>query len=160
MNGSDVRKFIKQGEQATEVLEKLGYTYSAKAGEHPHWVAPVDVLDPIKEALLKIVAEATETQVKEFKEAQRDDPQGPNWHLIKDMVGRNFKVRAENIPESNVLRGYSAGPHFFGKLFRALEIKYRRSDEYTGYAVLFSFKLRPFNEEVVWLPLSACAFQS
>lgn len=48
MNSSEVRKFIKQGEQATEVLEKLGYTYSTKEGEHPHWVAPFNPLDALK----------------------------------------------------------------------------------------------------------------
>ncbi|QNJ57460.1 hypothetical protein [Pseudomonas phage Waldo5] len=38
MNSSDVRKFIKKGEQAVDVLESLGYTYVANGKEHPHWV--------------------------------------------------------------------------------------------------------------------------
>uniref|UniRef100_A0AAU6W3D7 Uncharacterized protein n=1 Tax=Pseudomonas phage Lepni01 TaxID=3138536 RepID=A0AAU6W3D7_9VIRU len=155
MNGSDVRKFIKQGEQATEVLEKLGYTYSAKAGEHPHWIAPVNPMDPILEALNKMIAEKVDADIKA---RIKDDPRGPNWHLVQPFEGKDFKVKPEAIPLNSQLRPFAFGPHFAGKLFRAIEIRYHRSTEYTGYAVLFHFNVRPYRPEVVWLPLSAVAF--
>jgi hypothetical protein len=157
MNGSEVRKFIKQGEQATEVLNKLGYTYSDKQGEHPHWVAPLNPMDPILEALNKMITEKVDADIKA---RLKDSQDGPNWHLVAPMVGKNFKVRPECIPSRHQLFKYAYGPHFAGRVFRAEEIRYHRSGEYTGYAVLFSFNVRPFRPEVVWLPLSAVAFQS
>ncbi|WYW04277.1 hypothetical protein Kompost2_00027 [Pseudomonas phage vB_PpuP-Kompost-2] len=155
MNGSEVRKFIKQGEQATEILSELGYEYSAKAGEHPHWVAPVKPIDGLKEQLEALIKAGVEEGIKS---RIKDDPRGPNWHLVQPMVGKNFKVRPENIPVNHQLRNYAYGPHFGGKTFRAEEIRYHRSEEYTGYAVLFHFNARPYRPEVVWLPISAVAF--
>ncbi|WYW04226.1 hypothetical protein Kallioja_00028 [Pseudomonas phage vB_PpuP-Kallioja] len=154
---SEVRKFIRKAETATETLESLGYVYSDKEGEKPHWVAPVNPIDPIVEALQKMIAEKVEADIKA---RIKDDPRGPNWHLVAPMQGKNFKVRPECIPARHQLFKYAYGPHFAGKVFRAEEIRYHRSTEYTGYAVLFHFNLRPFRPEVVWLPLSAVAFQS
>jgi hypothetical protein len=159
MNGSEVRKFIKQGEQATEVLNKLGYTYSDKQGEHPHWVAPEKPMDNLKAALEALIKVGIEEGVEAHKEALKKDPRGPNWHLVEQMVGRNFKVRMENIPIGHSLRtfGYS---HFSGRVFRAESIEYRRDPSYTGYAVNFTFATRPYRPETVWLPLSCAAFQN
>lgn len=157
MNGSDVRKFIKRGEQAAEVLEKLGYSYIEKAGHHPHWEAPVNPMDPILEALNKMIAEKVDADIKA---RIKDDPRGPNWHLVAPMVGKDFRVQCAKIPANSQLAAFAFGPHFAGKLFRAIEIRYHRSEEYTGYAVLFNFNVRPYRTEVVWLPLSAVAFSN
>jgi hypothetical protein len=156
MNGSEVRKFIKQGEQATEVLNKLGYTYSTKQGEHPHWVAPLNPMDPILEALNKMITEKVDADIKA---RLKDAPEGPNWHLVAPMVGRNFEVRQENIPRFSKLANYG-GNHFRGRLFSAEEIKYMRLKEYTGYAVHFEFAVNPYRKETVWLPLSCAAFRN
>lgn len=155
MNGSDVRKFIKQGEQATELLEKMGYQYSAKPGEHPHWIAPENPLDPIIEGLKKLVAEQVAAATP--KPEPVDPAKGPNWHIVKELIGKLFMVRQENIPLTSVMRGFGKW-HFQGKRFTALDLQYRRTPDYTGYAVLFKFNTRPYQPEVVWLPLSACAF--
>jgi hypothetical protein len=157
MNGSDVRKFIKQGELAVTVLEKLGYEFVDNQKEHPHWKAPLNPMDPICEALHKMIAEKVDADIKA---RVKDDPRGPNWHLVAPMQGKNFKVNPASIPVNHQLRTFAFGPHFQGKLFRAEEIRYHRSDEYTGYAVLFTFNVRAYRPEVVWLPLSAVAFQS
>jgi hypothetical protein len=157
MNGSDVRKFIKQGELATDVLKKLGYEFVDNQHEHPYWKAPLNPMDPILEALNKMIAEKVDADIKS---RVKDDPRGPNWHLVAPMVGKNFKVRPECIPSRHHLFKFAYGPHFAGKLFSAEEIRYHRSEEYIGYAVLFRFNIRPYRPEVVWLPLSAVAFQS
>lgn len=157
MNGSEVRKFIKQGEQATEVLTKLGYEYSTKEGEHPHWVAPLNPMDPILEALNKMISEKVDADIKA---RIKDDPRGPNWHLVAPMVEKYFSVRPENIPVNHQLRNYDHRVHFTGKLFKPEEIRYHRSKEYTGYVVLFNFRTKAYQSEVVWLPLSAVAFRN
>lgn len=156
MNSSEVRKFIKQGEQATEVLEKLGYTYSTKEGEHPHWVAPFNPLDALRDSLEALIQEGIKAGVKK---AIAEDPRGPNWHLVEDLIGKNFAVRPENIPVGHQLRGYGHEGHFRGRFFHATKIEYRRDPSYTGYAVYFNFALRPYRPETVWIPLSACAFR-
>lgn len=156
MNSSEVRKFIKQGEQATEVLEKLGYTYSTKEGEHPHWVAPFNPLDSLRDSLEALIQEGIKAGVKK---AIAEDPRGPNWHLVDGLAGKNFAVRPENIPVGHQLRGYGHEGHFRGRFFNATKIEYRRDPSYTGYAVYFNFALRPYRPENVWIPLSACAFR-
>lgn len=156
MNGSEVRKFIKQGEQASEVLVKLGYEYSTKEGEHPHWVEPVKPLDCLKDRLEDLIKMGIEEGVKK---RIAEDPRGPNWHLVEGFVGKNFQVRPENIPVGHQLRGYGHEGHFRGRHFGALKIEYRRDPSYTGYAVYFQFALRPYRPEQVWIPLSACAFR-
>lgn len=157
MNGSEVRKFIKQGEQASEVLVKLGYEYSTKEGEHPHWVAPVKPLDCLKDRLEDLIKLGIEEGIKA---RLKEDPRGPNWHLVAPMVGTKFSVRPECIPLNHQLHAYDARAHFMGKLFDAAEIRYHQSKEYTGYAVLFHFRTKFHQTEVVWLPLSAVTFRN
>ncbi|WYW02847.1 hypothetical protein Emajogi_00025 [Pseudomonas phage vB_PpuP-Emajogi] len=65
MNHSDIRKYLKQGEQAVDVLKSLGYTYVANGKEHPHWVAPVNPLDLIIEGIKSMVSEQVAATIKE-----------------------------------------------------------------------------------------------
>jgi len=152
MNHSDIRKHLKKGELAVEAIEKLGFVFVDNQREHPHWVAPESPMDDLKDALEAII----KTRVQE---AVKNDPRGPNWHLVEGMVGKDFQVRPENIPLGHALRGFGFDGHFRGKNFNAIEIKYRRDPNYTGYAVSFNFATRPFRPETVWIPLSACAFR-
>lgn len=156
MNSSDIRKHLRKGEQAVEALEALGYEY--KEGlQKPEWVAPVNPQDALKDALEALIKTGIEEGIKA---RIKEDPRGPNWHLVAPMEGKNFKVRHDCIPSRHQLFKYAYGPHFAGRVFRAEEIRYHRSEEYTGYAVLFHFYVRAYRPEVVWLPLSAVAFQS
>lgn len=152
MDYSDIRKHLKKGELATEALEKLGFVYSTKEGEHPHWVAPVKPIDGLAEQIQALIDAAV-------KKAQAEDPRGPNWHLVAGYVGKDFMVRAENLPVWHHMREYATGPHFRGKHYHAIKIEYRRDPSYTGYAVYFNFATRPYRPEIVWIPLSACAFR-
>lgn len=159
MNHSDIRKHLKKGELAVEMLEKMGAMFVDNQKEHPHWVAPIKPIDGLKEQLEALIKAGIEQGIEAHKEALKKDPRGPNWHLVEQMVGRNFKVRMENIPIGHSLStfGYS---HFSGRVFRAESIEYRRDPSYTGYAVNFTFATRPYRPETVWLPLSCAAFQN
>jgi hypothetical protein len=157
LNYSDIRKQLKKGELAIEALEKMDYSFVDNQREHPHWKAPVNPIDPIVAAIQKMIADKVD---EDIKARIKDDPRGPNWHLVAPMVGKNFRVRPECIPLNHQLRKYSATHHFDGRSFHAIEIRYHRSNEYTGYAVLFKFAVHAFNPEVVWLPLSAVAFSN
>ena len=168
MNHSDIRKYLKQGEQAVDVLKSLGYTYVANGKEHPHWVAPVNPLDPILEGIKKLAADYSAEKIKEetskaflLGEAsgkREVELKGPNWDNVKDLVGQVFCVSVSKIPGHSKLITYGAN-HFNGKQFKCLEIRYHRSIEYTGYAVIFEFNSRPFTSETVWLPLGSCVFR-
>lgn len=168
MNHSDIRKYLKQGEQAVDVLKSLGYTYVANGKEHPHWVAPVNPLDPIIEGIKAMVSEQVAGQLKDattkaYLKGEADahrtiDLKGPQWDSVKDLKGLPFSIQLAKIPSHSKLSGYNIS-HFANKQFTCMEVRYHRSPEYTGYAVLFSFALRPFNPETVWLPLSACVFR-
>jgi hypothetical protein len=163
MNHSDIRKHLKKGELAVEMLEKMGATFVENQKEHPHWVIPVKPIDGLKEqleALIKAgIEQGVEAHMETLKASQKDDPRGPNWHLVEPMVGRNFEVRQENIPRFSKLANYG-GSHFRGRLFSAEEIKYMRLKEYTGYAIFFEFAVHPYRKETVWLPLSCAAFRN
>ncbi|UAV89330.1 hypothetical protein ALEA_26 [Pseudomonas phage ALEA] len=152
MNHSDIRKHLKKGEQAVDVLESMGYKYVANDREHPHWVAPENPLNDIQKAIEALV----ETRVAKARE---DDIYGPNWANVKQLAGKKFSVATAKIPAGMKLADYGS-IHFQNRQFTAKEIRYHRSAEFTGYAVLFDFVLRPFHKpEVVWLPMSACVFQ-
>lgn len=154
MNSSDVRKFIKKGEQAVDVLESLGYRYVANGKEHPHWLAPVNPIDPLIEGLKKLVDERVAAESSKVREGIA---KGPNWDQVCHLQGKTFLVMLGRVPTANKLREYHPS-HFSGKEFTCAEVRYVRSPEYTGYAVLFEFDTKPFSSEIVWLPLSACAF--
>lgn len=168
MNHSEVRKFLKKGEQAVDVLESLGYTYVANGREHPHWVAPVNPLNDITKAIEELVKTRVAAEVKdetakaylagEASGRREADLKGPEWNSVKDLKGLPFSVMLAKIPSHSKLSGYSS-VHFTNRQFNCLEIRYHRSAVYTGYAVLFSFPIRPFHPETVWLPLSACVFR-
>lgn len=168
MNHSDIRKYLKQGEQAVDVLKSLGYTYVANGKEHPHWVAPENPLDPIIEGIKSLVSEQAAATIKEetlkaYLKGEADaihntDLRGPQWDSVKDLKGLPFSIMVAKIPSHSKLHGYSM-THFTNRQFSCLEVRYHRSPEYTGYAVLFSFPVRLFHPETVWLPLSACVFR-
>ena len=154
MNHSDIRKYLKQGEQAVDVLKSLGYVYVANGKEHPHWVAPVKPIDGLREQIEALI----DKEVQERSEKVREGiSKGPNWENVAHLQGKKFSVMTGSIPKTSKLREYHPS-HFSHKQFICLEVRYYRSPEYTGYAVLFDFAVRPHSTEVVWLPLSACAF--
>lgn len=152
MNHSDIRKHLKKGELAVALLEKMGAIYVENEREHPHWVEAVKPIDGLAKQLEDLIEAG-------IKAAQKNDPRGPNWHLVEGLVGKDFAVRPENIPLGHALRGFGFDGHFRGKHFHAIEIEYRRDPSYTGYAVSFKFATRPYRPEIVWIPLSACAFR-
>lgn len=154
MNHSDIRKHLKKGETAVDVLESLGYQYVANGKEHPNWVAPVNPLNEITKTLEELIASQVSSKVKA---AQLGERQGPNWDQVVVLQGKKFSVMLSRIPSDNKLREYHPS-HFANKQFTCLEIRYYSSPAYTGYAVLFEFNTKPFNSEIVWLPMSACAF--
>lgn len=164
MNHSEIRKHLKKGELAVETLSKLGWLYVENEREHPHWVAPANPQDALKEALQALIDMGIAEGVKKalpdaLKKAQESDPRGPNWHLVEGLVKKDFAIRPENIPVGHQLRGYGFEGHFRGRHFTPVSIEYRRDPSYTGYAVSFNFATRPYRPETVWVPLSACAFR-
>lgn len=154
MNSSEVRKFIKKGELAVEVLESLGYTFSTPDNSHPVWVKPVEVLDPILESIKKLIESQVESRV-----IHENGAYGPRWDSVKGLKGRPFKINHSKIPDGHKLERYGV-THFWNKLFVAQEIRYENSETFKGYVVLFKFNTKPFTTEAVWLPLSACSFQT
>uniref|UniRef100_A0AAU8BVK1 Uncharacterized protein n=1 Tax=Pseudomonas phage PMBT23 TaxID=3137284 RepID=A0AAU8BVK1_9VIRU len=162
MNNSEVRAHLRKGETAVALLETLGYRFDTDPANANRkvWIAPAPKPeDEITKTVRELIETREKAAVDVFKKGLEYDKHGPNWHLVKDMVGRNFKVRCENIPEGHPLREFGYGPHFFGKVFKAIEIKYERSATYTGYTVAFHFNTRPYTPQVVRLPLSCAAFQ-
>lgn len=152
LDNNEVRAHIRKGEQAVTLLTSLGYVYKTPANAPHVWEAPVSPVDELKDALEAIIK-------ARVQEAVKADPRGPNWHLVEGLVGKDFMVRPENIPEGHTLRIFNPVHHFRGKSFNATKIEYRRDPNYTGYAVSFNFNVRPFRQESVWIPLSACAFR-
>lgn len=163
MNNQEVRAHLRMGEQAVNMLSALGYRYGTDPvnANRKVWIAPVNPQDSLKDALEALIKTGIEEGIKKAKPAEPEcDRYGPRWGTVRGLVGRNFKILAEKIPEGHKLAGYSHGPHFFGKLFLTEDIVYRQGVEgFTGYVVVFRFLTRPHTPEVVWLPLSACAFQ-
>lgn len=164
LDNSEVRAHLRMGEQAVTLLTSLGYHYAQPSNAVHQWVAPANPQDVLKDALEALIKTGIEQGVKNqmdaLKKGSAFDPKlGPNWHLVEPMVGKLFRVRPENIPESNEMRLYGT-IHFSGVNYRAQEIDYQTSKEYTGYRVRFLFRKRPFSTlESVWLPLSCAAFQ-
>ncbi|AUV61733.1 hypothetical protein HOS76_gp39 [Pseudomonas phage Henninger] len=162
MNHSDIRKHLKMGELAVTVLETLGYSYVVNEREHPHWKAPENPQDALKEALEALIKDGIEKGVAAQLDAFKNDPEkGPNWHLVAGLEGSKFQIRPENIPLTHELRDYGR-IHFTGKNYTAKRIEYKRVEpgKYTGYVVVFDFQMRPysfFTEQR--LPLSCAAFQ-
>ncbi|WYW04470.1 hypothetical protein Mudajogi_00025 [Pseudomonas phage vB_PpuP-Mudajogi] len=164
MNNSEVRAHLRKGELAVALLETLGYRFETDPANANRtiWIAPPATdEDTVTSALKKLIKDET---AKAYLAGERSGlakaapEQGPNWHLVKDMVGRFFRIRPENIPEHHPLREFGA-IHYNGVNFKAMSIQYERSATYTGYTVAFEFKTRPFTPQVVRLPLSCAAFR-
>ncbi|CUR50693.1 hypothetical protein SHL_00003 [Pseudomonas phage shl2] len=161
MNNSEVRAHLRKGETAVALLETLGYRFDTDPANANRkvWIAPAPKPeDDLTASIKKLIKDETAKAYLAGERSVTNSSHGPNWHLVRDMVGKNFKVRPENIPEQHPLRNFSAGPHFFGKVFRAESIQYERSATYTGYTVSFHFNTRPYTPQVVRLPLSCAAF--
>lgn len=152
MKNTEVRKFLKKGEDAIEILEGLGYSYSQPANSQPKWVAPVNPVEDIAEAIKKIIAEKTVAIP-----ATKPDPSIIPDH-IKALRGRKFNVMMNRIPANSKLASYGLDHFKTDRIFEVIEVRYTANEDFCGYAVLFSFNTRPLTPEIVWLPLSACAF--
>ena len=152
MNNQDVRQHLRKGELAVAQLETLGFTYEVRKG----WTAPE--LKP-KHLSREEAVKALKELVEGLEVPAEKPIEGPNWNLVKDMVGHSFKVRPQNIPLTHPLREYNPLHHFAGKWFIAESIQYERSEHYTGYMVSFRFNLKPHSPSLVRLPLSCAAFQ-
>lgn len=163
MNNSEVRAHLRKGELAVTVLETLGYRFETDPANTNReiWIAPAPVKkhkDLFEEALDPLIDSLRDLMFKEV--ARREEavvrPQGPNWHIVKDLAGKHFTIRPENIPRGHDL--YRR--HVLGHRFKATSIEYVKNiGDYTGYRALFNcqFGLDP-QVRTLWLPLSACAF--
>uniref|UniRef100_A0AAU6W3S6 Uncharacterized protein n=1 Tax=Pseudomonas phage Ghuch01 TaxID=3138535 RepID=A0AAU6W3S6_9CAUD len=161
MNNSEVRAHLRKGELAVTVLETLGYRFETDPANSNRtiWVAPEPTPeDTVAKAVKDLIETQTKAGIDVFKRSLEHDKHGPNWHLVKDLKGKTFRIRPENIPLAHPLRGYGVN-HFRGVNYVATDIRYERSPHYTGYTVCFEFKTRPYTPEVVRLPLSCAAFQ-
>lgn len=162
MNNSEIRKHLRKGELAVALAESLGYTFGTdpENANREVWNAPpATPEDAALKALRELIESREVAAVNAFKESQKTNPNGPNWHLVEGMQGRLFRVRPENIPVGHPLRDY--GKIHFERNYRADEIRYVRSPAYTGYSVGFKFQKFPYAlHETVWLPLSCAAFAS
>jgi hypothetical protein len=163
LDNSEVRAHLRKGEQAVTLLTSLGYRYETPSNAPHLWVAPENPQDALKDALEALIKtgieQGVENQMDALRKTQATDTKGPNWNLVEGMVGKLFRVRQENIPESHPLRNYGMN-HFAGVNFLAQSIQYERHTEYTGYTVSFGFRLRPYGIlKEVRLPLSCAAFQ-
>ncbi|UMO76099.1 hypothetical protein PF_00025 [Pseudomonas phage P413] len=163
MNNSEVRAHLRKGELAVTVLETLGYRFETDPANANRtvWVAPEPTPeDTVTKAVKDLIkAETAKAYLAGEKYGlEQGNGQGPNWHLVKDLKGKIFRLRPENIPEMHPLRRFGVS-HFHGVNFMAIDITYERSRHYTGYLVHFEFKTRPYTPEVVRLPLSCAAFQ-
>lgn len=58
MDLQDVRKFVRKGDDATKLLEEMGYRYESNVGNAPpRWVKPAGPLDPVYEVVGKLMAD-------------------------------------------------------------------------------------------------------
>ena len=172
MNNSEIRKHLRKGELAVATLEALGHVFGTdpENSNREIWIAPVDPKDTLKELLEEIIKDGIEKGLKERLKDEtakaylageafaKNGPQGPNWHLVKGMVGKQFRVKPENIPLDHPLRSFGS-IHFHGVNYIAQSIQYERSEAYTGYTITFVMALRPYRPQEVRLPLSCAAFQ-
>lgn len=152
MKNTEVRKFLKKGEDAIEALNALGYVYEEPLKGAPKWVAPKDPVDEIAEAIKKLIIERTPKTSRVPAPVEKEMPR----HLT-NLVGRKFSVTVSRIPEFSKLSRFGDW-HFRQRTFEAMEVRHTKNESYEGYAVLFSFNTHPNTPEVVWLPLSACVF--
>ncbi|QJD54615.1 hypothetical protein PssvBMR1_gp22 [Pseudomonas phage MR1] len=161
MNNSEVRAHLRKGELAVTVLETLGYRFETDPANANRtiWVAPEPTPeDTVAKAVKDLIETQTKAGIDVFKRSLEHDKHGPNWHIVKELKGKYFRVRPENIPELHPLRNFGDS-HFRARNYKALDITYERSKRYTGYLVCFEFNTRPYTPEVVRLPLSCAAFQ-
>lgn len=76
MTNSDIRAHLRKGELAVELLEKLGYTFEPNVPKGPAvWQKPLadKVLDPIVEALQKMIADRVAEQIPSPKQLETGD---------------------------------------------------------------------------------------
>uniref|UniRef100_A0AAU6VZM4 Uncharacterized protein n=1 Tax=Pseudomonas phage Ghual01 TaxID=3138534 RepID=A0AAU6VZM4_9CAUD len=159
IDNSEVRAHLRMGEQAVTLLKSMGYRYDRPDNAAHKWVAPEPTPeDTVAKAVKDLIETQTKAGIDVFKRSLEHDKHGPNWHLVKDLKGKIFRIRPENIPLAHPLRSYGLN-HFRGVNYVATDIRYERSPHYTGYTVCFEFKTRPYTPEVVRLPLSCAAFQ-
>lgn len=133
ITNSDVRAHLRKGELAVRILEDLGYTYG-----DGRWAEPVDVFQPIKDAMLKLAAE----MVAENHAAQ---PAGDASEL---KAGERFKILS--LPAGHVLLGK---PEIRSRRFKARVVE-DGNGAYTGRVVRFG----PTHHNTgFWLPLTCVA---
>lgn len=153
ITNSDIRKHLRKGELATDTLESLGYQYDDRKG----WSLKEGSQNPSE--LIEAIRKLIEPPKEAVKTGVEGGPgRGPQWSVVKDLIGGRFRVRYSNIPETSKLREYSYAAHFQGKYFTVHDIRWIEEPHYKGYTVLFYFNLKPHTPALVWLPLSACAF--
>lgn len=133
ITNSDVRAHLRKGELAVRILEDLGYTYS-----DGRWVEPVDVFQPIKDAMLKLAAEMTANQQAAH----------PPCDATELKAGERFKILS--LPAGHALL---AKPEMSRRHFTARVVE-NGNGAYTGRVVRFG----PTHHNTgFWLPLTCVA---
>lgn len=130
ITNSDVRAHLRKGELAVHILEDLGYTYGTG-----RWVAPVDVLQPIKDAMLKMAAEIAAKEIASQSTADATE--------LK--AGEQFRIKS--LPPSHVLL---AKPEMARRTFKARVVE-DGTGSYRGRIVRFGPEL---DNKGFWLPLT------
>lgn len=133
ITNSDVRAHLRKGELAVRILEDLGYTYG-----DGRWVEPVDVFQPIKDAMLKMAAEMS---------AEKQAAQ-PTVDATELKAGDRFKILS--LPAGHVLL---AKPEMSRRHFKARVVE-NGNGAYTGRVVRFGLTQRNTG---FWLPLTCVA---
>ena len=135
ITNSDVRAHLRKGELAVRILEDLGYTYG-----DGRWVAPVDVFQPIKDAMLKLAAEMAAEALEAAEESPVD--------ATELKAGERFKILS--LPAGHVLLGK---PEMRNRHFKARVVE-NGNGAYTGRVVRFG----PTHHNTgFWLPLTCVA---
>lgn len=73
MDLQDVRKFVRKGDDAVKLLESLGYRYESNVGNAPpRWVKPEGPLDPIYQAVEKLMGDLQAPLIKQLEEMTKE----------------------------------------------------------------------------------------
>lgn len=154
----DVRKFIKKGDRAVQLLESLGYTYMSDGKSEPRWIEPTQV-DP-KEALAKFLRDQADALSPQAKFTTSFNAQSLFRTSGEPPIpaGRRFTVEPRRIPKWHRLASFNEN-HFRGMRFEVVRCFQPATEHFPiGWAVEFRMRTKPYEFESVWLPLSACAF--
>jgi hypothetical protein len=101
MDLQDVRKFVRKGDDATQLLESLGYSYESYQNAPPKWIkVKADPLQPVYDAVGKLMEDIQAPLIAKIKElTEAADIQAGERFVVGDLryapAGHTFRRRRD-----------------------------------------------------------------